>query len=758
MPNASLVLRSADVAALLERSRDGLIEEWTRRVRTGHAVTGPARDLPQPYLVDHMPRLVADLVAALEARAVTQAPAGDIGRTVWHGAHAEAHAAERFREGYALDEVLRELSVFRATVVELLHRQDRTPELDAFELVHTAIDEAMAVAARSYEEEARSTLAQSEAAYRRIVTSVADHAIILLDVDGHVRTWNVGAERITGYRADEILGQRFDVLYPPEQRPERPRRMLDTATRDGLAKDAGWRMRKGGTRFFAEVTLTAIHDAKGVLCGFSKVTRDVTERWRSEQELRKSRELLKGLIDHSPALVAVKDLEGRYLLTNRRFAELLAPSGASIVGRDDREIVGGELGDRLYAHDVEVRQLDHAIDREEVAPDGSTFLVSRFPVRDAEQRTFATAAIATDITERKRTERVIAAREQRFRDLFALAPIGIAELDPATGEITRSNPRLCAITGYGEDELRGRVLDDLADASVRSACGAAFHAVLHGPRTSTEHETRFVRKDGTTVCVRAVLAAFHAEGEERAIAIALVEDIESRKALEREREQAAEQRERFVGIVSHDLRNPLGAILSAVYLLERKGAVGGTDTALLARIHRSADSMRALIHDLLDYERARAGVAVPITTQPVELCALIDEVVAETRQAHPRSPIEVEQCAALRGQWDPARVQQALTNLLVNAIHHGEPERPVRVAAVRRDGHAELSVWNAGAPIPGGIRDTLFEPFKRAQRGGAGVGLGLFIVREIAIAHGGTVEFESSTEQGTTFRLVLPLA
>ncbi|UJR85811.1 PAS domain S-box protein [Sandaracinus amylolyticus] len=759
MSAAESRLRSAEAATLLERSRDALVEEWTRRVRTGPAVTGPARDLPQPHLVDHMPRLVADLVGALRASEVTNVPAEAIGRTVWHGAHAEAHAVQRFREGYALDEVVRELSVFRSTIVDFLHAQSRGVEVDVIQLVHTAIDEAMAVAARSFEQEARSALAESEAAYRRIVTSVADHAIIMLDASGRIRTWNIGAERITGYRADESVGQSVEVFYPPEARAEgRPRQLLDRATREGAAKDAGWRVRKDGSRFFAEVTLTALYDTEGVVCGFSKVTRDVTERWRHEQELRKSRELLQGLIDHSPALVAVKDLDGRYLLTNTRFAALLAPSGQPLIGRDDLEIVGGELGKRLREHDLEVVKADRAIDREEIAPDGTTFLVSRFPVRDAEQHTFATAAIATDITQRKRIERALAAREQRLRDLFALAPIGIAELDPATGAMTHCNPRLCSITGFGEDELRGRALAELAGMQARTACGAAIDEVLHGQRPSVEHETRFVRKDGTEVCVRAVLAAFRAEGEERAIAIALVEDIESRKALERAREQAAEQRERFVGIVSHDLRNPLGAILSATYLLERKGALSGADATLLARIHRSADSMRALIHDLLDYERARAGVAVPITTQPVELCALLDEVVAETRQAHPRSPIEVADCAPLRGLWDPARVQQAITNLLVNAIQHGDPHQPVRLAAVAQEGHAVLTVWNAGAPIPSAIRDTLFEPFKRAQRAGAGVGLGLFIVREIAIAHGGTVDVESSVERGTTFRLVLPLA
>jgi PAS domain S-box-containing protein len=127
----------------------------------------------------------------------------------------------------------------------------------------------------------------SEERFRLLVGSVADYAIFMLDVDGHIMSWNLGAERLKGYRADEIVGQHFALFYGAEdQRAGRPAKQLATALAEGRAEDEGWRIRKDGTRFWANVVITALRSSDGRLVGFGKVTRDLTQRKRSEDALR----------------------------------------------------------------------------------------------------------------------------------------------------------------------------------------------------------------------------------------------------------------------------------------------------------------------------------------------------------------------------------------------------------------------------------------------------------------------------------------
>jgi PAS domain S-box-containing protein len=133
--------------------------------------------------------------------------------------------------------------------------------------------------------QAEEQLRQSEERFRQLVASVRDYAIFMLDPAGRVATWNAGAERIKGYRADEIIGQHFSRFYPPaEVLAGKPDYELEVAGREGRFEDEGWRLRKDGTRFWANVVITALRDASGRLTGFGKVTRDLTERHRLEEE------------------------------------------------------------------------------------------------------------------------------------------------------------------------------------------------------------------------------------------------------------------------------------------------------------------------------------------------------------------------------------------------------------------------------------------------------------------------------------------
>jgi signal transduction histidine kinase len=196
-------------------------------------------------------------------------------------------------------------------------------------------------------------------------------------------------------------------------------------------------------------------------------------------------------------------------------------------------------------------------------------------------------------------------------------------------------------------------------------------------------------------------------------------------------------------------------------LLARGGLDGPTANSV-ARIASSGARMAEMVSLLLDLTRIRAGKGMPIQRRESDLGQLCRDVANEVAAAHPERRVICEVEGDLRGAWDVARLSQVLSNLIVNALQHGDPGAPVRVSAQpTSDGKATVAVHNEGAPIPAESLKTIFDPFRQASgksgRGGS-IGLGLFIARSIIHAHGGTIDVSSSPEAGTTFCVLLPRA
>jgi signal transduction histidine kinase len=228
-----------------------------------------------------------------------------------------------------------------------------------------------------------------------------------------------------------------------------------------------------------------------------------------------------------------------------------------------------------------------------------------------------------------------------------------------------------------------------------------------------------------------------------------------------------ESRHMFLAILSHDLRNPLHTIRMAAHVVSLKGDDPAT-AASMAMIKRNTDAMMRLIGDLIDFSSSGLGRAMPLNRGPVDLKELCLEVVESFRAMHQGRTLRVHVSGEVNGVWDAGRIRQVVSNLVGNAIQHGSADGPVDVSVIAAEGPSAeatvaLSVHNEGLPISPDHLPNIFDPLKRyvsrasaAHRDSGGIGLGLYIVREIVLAKSGTVTVTSTAEKGTTFTVRIP--
>jgi signal transduction histidine kinase len=211
-----------------------------------------------------------------------------------------------------------------------------------------------------------------------------------------------------------------------------------------------------------------------------------------------------------------------------------------------------------------------------------------------------------------------------------------------------------------------------------------------------------------------------------------------------------------VAIVSHDLRAPIHAILLGAELLRRRG-IGTTQRQIAQRIYNVATRMANLVDRILDATALQLGARMVLQREPVDLEELCRETVEECRMGNPGRVIRLAAEKGTRGFWDRLRLAELLSNLLANALEHGDPGTVVLVHARRRAHVAQIEVVNQGLAIPRELAKAIFKPFRRAPgRRSLGLGLGLYIVSQITAAHGGSVEV-SSARRTTRFTVTLPL-
>jgi signal transduction histidine kinase len=232
------------------------------------------------------------------------------------------------------------------------------------------------------------------------------------------------------------------------------------------------------------------------------------------------------------------------------------------------------------------------------------------------------------------------------------------------------------------------------------------------------------------------------------------------EAVDRFTTKTNDYRDQLIAIVSHDLRNPLSGILMGSGVLTRTEGLDDKSARLATRIQNSAKRMVRIVDDLLDLTRTRLGSEIQIVRRPMDAGPICEMVIAELEGSHPHAVIRYTSKGDLRGEWDSDRLAQVVSNLVGNALQHGDTDKSISVTAQAHGDEIALAISNAGPPIPENALNGIFEPNVRnvqnPAKASTGLGLGLFIAKELVTAHGGTLGVTSTAADGTTFTVRLP--
>ena len=345
------------------------------------------------------------------------------------------------------------------------------------------------------------------------------------------------------------------------------------------------------------------------------------------------------------------------------------------------------------------------------------------------------------------------------------------------GTIRRANRMFCGWLGRAHESVIGRRFQDFLTMGGRIFHQTHWAPLLRMQGSISEVKLDLTHSDGTTVpmVLNALrrdehgvmvneLAAFIARDRdkyERELVLSgkrleeLVKEANELHAAAKDRALFAEQ---MIGIVSHDLRNPLSSILMASGLLARDRPTS-TQGRLLGKITRATVRANRLIGDLLDFTQARLGNGLAVSLEPIDVHGVVDDALDELALAHPARTLKHVRAGAGECSGDPNRLAQMIGNLVSNAVVYSTPETPITVTSTVDATSFAIAVHNEGVTIPAELRESLFRPMTRgakAASSGRSVGLGLFIVREIARAHGGTASVRSTSEGGTAFTATFP--
>jgi len=613
---------------------------------------------------------------------------------------------------------------------------------------------------------AEARLLESEERFRLIVEGVQDYAIFTLDPNGKVVSWNAGAERIKGYRADEIVGQNFARFYLQTDIDQgKPEEALRIAAASGRSETEHWRVRKNGTKFWANVIITAARNSSGALLGFSEISRDISERKETEARYR-------GLLEAAPDAMVVVNEMGKIVLLNVQAEKQFGYHRDELLGQKVTSIIPDGFAERMIADGTRtaaealVQQIGMGIELIGRRKDGSNFPIEIMlsPLRSADG-ILITAAIR-NITDRKRAEEAFRVSEERLSMLVhGVTDYAILILDPE-GRVTTWGEGAERIKGYRAEEIIGQHYSKFSTPEDVTQ-GKPFEELKNAKEQGRfEEEGWRIRKDGSRYWASVVVTALRDKSGQLRGFGKVVRDISERKKSEErlartveDLKRSNEELEQFAYVASHDLQEPLRMVASYTQLLSQryKGRLDADADEFIAYAVDGSTRMQSLIQDLLAYSRAgtkpkpllEISVEGALNAALGNLRAMIDE--SGSIVTHDSLPLITT---------DESQLVLVFQNLVSDAIKYRGAENPrVHISATNSGGKEWLfSVRDNGMGMDPQYFEKIFMLFQRLHGRGEfeGTGIGLAICKKIVERLGGRIWVESEPQKGSTFYFSLP--
>jgi len=622
-------------------------------------------------------------------------------------------------------------------------------------------------------------------AWTRETIELAPEAYFLANLDGKFTDVNRAACRLLHYERRELLAKTiFDVI--PREDAGRLRAERAQLLVPGRVSKAEWSLRRRDGSFVpVEVSANILHDGR-----WQAFVRDVSERKRIAEErerhiasehrarqeaesinaqLRESEERFRLTIEDAPIGMALVALDGRFVRVNQALCEITGYAAHELTERTFQDITHPadldtdlELAQKLARGEIPRYQLE----KRYVRKDGSLvdIMLNGSVLRGPDGSALYYIAQMEDITRRKRASEALRLSEAKFSGIVSIAAEAIISVDKDRC-ITLFNDGAEKIFGYSRNEVMGTPIDRLIPERFRAVHGehfASFAAGQQAVRPMAERsEILGLRKNGETFPAEASISKVSVDG---AMFLSVVlRDVTQRKSVEEALRRAVTARDDVLGIVAHDLRNPLSTIIMQASLLERPAPeVERRDQTPRLVIARSAARMNRLIQDLLDVAVVEAGQLLKVERERVSTAQLVRDAVDTQTPLASSSTVKLRLVVdeALPDVWgDRHRLLQVFENLIGNALKFTPAGGRVTVGAATRDKEVVFSVADTGAGIAPESLPHVFDRFWQATGRAArlGAGLGLPITKGIVEAHAGQIWVDSAVGQGTTFFFTVPV-